>query len=386
MRKEKILSLIGVFSIFTLSVFTLALFCGCSNEAVNGEKDCLVEIETVVYSSEKLLNVTTPQNIKKFEYRATPLFEEDDDLETPTGKITGDTEGEWKSVRFQDETGEDAFIGKLRAVMGYYRQGRWEIELRALNADGDIVYTSTTGTVYFNANKRNAFSVELRGEHTTSVAAAKLNIVITGLETEENKALVPLFVYEYTDGVRKEISEGWTTRKVQDGVMEYTLYREDLEPGEVYCTLSLSTDGGSLQTAESFKTILINGSLTEITGTMESGAFIHTGFVITEDKSEVKGRIVAGEGVTESLDPQRHFIAVQSKDDAVFTFEQDASDTGGSDYTVTWYVDGVRIGEGVNLLFSRTQTAGNYLISAEVRRNEKVFTTDVVLVLMPEEV
>lgn len=360
-----------------LLVVLLIVLCSCSdgNEIHSDRAEVVLNME--VPYAEKLLSVDAPQNIKAFEYRATPEFEQDEDQAAYSQDIVGDTKGEWKSVRFQDSTGADATVGRLRAVMGYYQQGRWTIELRALNANGNIVYYGTTDTVYLNSNRVNAFTVSLHGVRTA--ANTQLKITFTGLETEEGKGMKPSLTLAYLDSTVKTITTGWTTKKIKDGVIEYSAVISNLDSGEVTGTLKLSTEGGEIQTAETFKTVLINGETTVVTGTLESGAFARPAFNITEDKSEVQGTIEAREGASKALTPQTFTMDVNTT--AKFAFVMDAAYDNGKAYSVKWYMAGSE--KSSDSVFAFTPTVpGNYSLTAAVTRGEKAYSTEAVIVVL----
>lgn len=360
-----------------LTGLILFVFVSCAGEkGINDKAEVTIEME--VPYGEKLLSVSAPSKITAFEYKATPGFVQDEDLDSFSQSIVGDTKGEWKSVRFQDKDGNDATVGKIRAVMGYYQQGRWTLEIRALNANGNVVYYGTTGTIYLNSNRVNAFSVEMHGVRSEETET-KLKITFTGLETEEGTGMRPAVTLRYLDNTTKTITEGWTEKKIKDGVIEYSTVIGNLDAGEITATVSLSTPGGVVQTAETFKTVLIDGETTVVTGTLESGAFDRPGFEIEEDKSEVKGSIEAGEGASKALAPQSFTMTVNTT--AVFTFVMDENADNGKAYSVKWYVAGIEQSTGNTYAFS-PDTPGNYYLTASVTRGEKAYSTEAVVVVM----
>ena len=366
--------MIPVFIFISLS---LLFFISCSDKS-NVTDKVEVTIEVEVPYSEKLLSVSAPSKITAFEYKATPGFVQDEDLDSYSQNIVGDTKGEWKSVKFQDKDGNNATVGRIRAVMGYYQQGRWTLEIRALNANGNVVYYGTTDTIYLNSNSTNAFSVSLHGVRNEKTET-KLKITFTGLETEENTGMKPSITLCYLDNTTKTITEGWIEKKIKDGVIEYSALIENLDAGEVTATIALSTGGGAVQTAETFKTVLIDGETTVVTGTLESGAFVRPGFDIEEDKSEVKGSIEVREGAEAALAP--HSFTMKANTSATFTFAMDKNADNGKSYTVKWYIAGVEKASGLSYTFSPA-TPGNYYLTAVVTRGEKIYSTEAVIVVL----
>lgn len=380
----------NAFIIF-LIILSFSFACvSCDNVAVEWEKEENGEVELVISSlEEKGLKINTPSTVKTFEYKATPYFEESEEYIALNGGIVGSTNGKWRSVIFQDANGEDATVGHLRASMGYYHAGRWEIEIRAKNANGNILFYGTTGKIYINKARKNAFIIALRGVKNAGGTTASLSATFTGLETTDGDGMIPYLRLTYLDGTILEwkgTTDGWEKNKVGNGRIKYNLEKQNLPSGEVDVYIALLLKNDSVNTAEAFKTILIEGEKTEITGTIESGAYISPSFDIKQDVSEIEGKIVSISGVKEKKDNQsgkRYFEAEPDKD-VSFKYEVENS----SDYTVSWYIDSVFQSQGKIFNFSSGilgYSGGNYTLTAVIERGEKTKSEEIKLVLIPEE-
>lgn len=388
-------------SIVLLSICLLIISCiPNTTETTEEEREkeddinsSTVELKVAVGEEEKGLEVYTPSEVVSFEYKATPYFEESESYITLFGGIVGSTNGKWHSVRFQDKDGNDATVGLLRASMGYFHAGRWEIELRAKNAKGSVVYYGTTGTVYINPARVNAFSVALHGIQSIGKNAT-LTLTFTGLETEENSGMIPYLRLKYLNGeiVEKNgISDGWTLKKIGNGRIEYALKLSHLSAGEVDAYVALKLKNGSVNTAEAFKTILIDGELTKVTGTLESAPYVTPSFDIKEDRSELDGTITTKDAtLIENANGKNAYKIQWSKDKTVsFTF-QPTGETASRNVTVKWYMDAVYKGEGTSFslaLKDLSTTGGNYTISALISSDgEKTVSKEVILIVLPTEV
>lgn len=153
--------------------------------------------------------VDVPSEIDKYQYRAIPLFGEKD---PQTDKWTGkDNDGlpifgsqfTWRKFNVSDD-------GRF-ATLGWYRQGYWRIELRALNKNGQVLMTGSTeetGDVYLQKGKDNIIRVTLHtddgdgreGENQSTgkiIFAFETNWLSNDIETQYIRIEVDKFT---TDG------------------------------------------------------------------------------------------------------------------------------------------------------------------------------------------
>ena len=102
---------------------------------------------------EKAIIVDVPEEIAIYQYRALPLFTVEST--EGDGTIFGE-QTTWKEFKVSDD-------GRL-ATMGYYRQGYWRFEIRALNKYRQVLYTGTTeqtGDVYLQKSKDNIIEIRM---------------------------------------------------------------------------------------------------------------------------------------------------------------------------------------------------------------------------------
>lgn len=402
MKKNKATAIISIVIFLILLFYICILLISCTPDTT-GEKEgessteedinsSIVEL-TVAVGEEKGLEVYTPSEIASFEYKATPFFKESESYIALFGGIVGSTNGEWHSVRFQDKDGNDSTVGHLRTSMGYFHSGRWEIELRAKNAKGNVVYYGTTGAVYINSARVNAFSVPLHGVQSIGENAT-LTLTFTGLETDENSGMIPYLRLKYLNGETVEkngYADGWSSKKVGDGRIEYSLNLTPISAGEVDVYIALRLSDGSVNTAEAFKTVLIDGELTKVTGTLESAPYVTPSFDIKEDKSEIDGTITAtGATMVENANGKNSYRTQWGKDKVVtFTFTP-TGETVNKDVTVKWYVDALYKAEGATFniaLKDLSASGGNYILSAIISRDgEKTISKEVIFTVLPTEV
>lgn len=369
----------GIKALFFTAICLVCLL-SCTNdissEHVNGHASLLLNI--TVPLEEKLLTVTVPGEVKSFVYRAIPLFEQDEDI---TGNIVGAKE-EWTPVMFYTEEGEESTVGHLRASMGWYASGAWEIEIKALNANGNTVYYGTTGKIYLNAGEKNGYEIELHGVQFEG-EYAELDISFTSLRTslEVENGPQPKVEITYTNGEKRQFSSLWTSTNTseEEGTVRHTIHIDSLPVGEAEVYITLSLPDGSAITSERLAILLINGETTFIEGTLETGEYINPSFSITQDKSEIKGKITAISGVTEeaSLSKTNRVFKSQLGQSATFSY---LVETGEKECdTYRWLVDSVEKGQTKEFVFSASDV-GQYTVTVIANRDEKTTSEEILVI------
>lgn len=356
---------------------TICLLCliSCSDD-INGHASLLLNITVPV--EEKLLTVTIPREIKTFVYRATPLFEQDADM---TGNIIG-AKSEWTPVFFYTEEGEESTVGHLKASMGWYSSGAWEIEIKALNANGNTVYYGTTGRIYLNAGEINGYEIELRGVQFEG-EYAELDISFTSLRTsvEVENGPQPKVELIYSNGETRQFSHWTSTNTSEEGTIRHTIHIDSLPAGEADVYIMLSLSDGSVITGERLAILLIGGEKSFIEGTLESGEYINPNFSITEDKSEIKGKITALRGVTEeiSLSSFNRVFRAQLGQSATFSYLVDEGERECDTYC--WLVDSIEKCQAKEFTFTPSDV-GQYTVTAIAHRGEKTTSEEILVVFM----
>lgn len=342
--------------------------------------DGLAELAMEVFSpvEEKLLEIWAPGKVKSFVYKATPTFVQDGDL---SNGIVGE-QTEWKTVKFYrvDDNVIDT-VGHLKASMGYYQPGRWEIEIMALNANGNPVYYGTTGTVYLNAGETNGFIVPLHG--VTSIGeSASLEVSFTGPRTAElaKDSPQPSMKIVWLDGTEREITTGWSSTNSSRGTVFHSIHLDNLPAGETKIIFTLTQPDGAVVTQETAAVLLVNGETTTVEGSIETGGYMDPSFEIEEDKSEIKVSVEIVEGAVkrpadpDGKSPQVFDVPVFGV--AKFNFFPE----GANADTWKWYVDGKEAGTGSILVFNK-KVPGTYQVTACVWRDEKTASEEFLVIV-----
>ena len=154
---QRIKNVLGVLLVLAL----VMLFVSCEAEAKVEEEKKQEEVDrtlveaTLSLEEQKGMTVIAPSEVDKYQYRAIPLFE---DEESGDGKIFGE-QLVWRDFTTIKE-------GRL-ATMGYFRQGYWRFEIRTLNKNGAVTMTGSTkedGDVYLQKGKDNIINVTLHSD------------------------------------------------------------------------------------------------------------------------------------------------------------------------------------------------------------------------------
>lgn len=349
-------------------------------ETAGGTGNALAEAEIMltVPAEEKLITVWVPGKVASFVYKATPKFVQDEDV---FNDITG-AQPEWTPVKFYTVTGEEETVGHIRASMGYYQPGEWEIEIMALNRSGNPVYYGTTGSVFLNAGELNGFMLELHGVQSIGSTAA-LDVTFTGPRVSENVSgsPKPKMVITWLEGNKREISSGWTSTVKTDGTIEHSIHLEGMPAGETEVLLATVMPDGSPVSEERIAVLLVNGETTIIEGTLETGEYTDPSFDIEEDKTEIKAsvRIVSGgtERAPDPYDGGERFFDVAKNATAVFSYDLD----GAEGQSWKWYVNGIQEGTEKTFRFMKTEP-GQYQVTAVTWRNEKTVSEEILVIVM----
>lgn len=359
-----------------ITIFAVALI-SCEQPKAQDNGYAVMEMTVDVPVEEKLLTVWAPGQVRSFVYKATPKFVQD-------GDVYNDIVGQrldWAPVTFYTSTGEEETVGHLRASMGYYQPGGWEIEIMALNAGGNPVYYGTTGHVYLNAGERNGFVLELHGVQSIG-SAASLDVTFSGPRVSEalGGSPKPVMDIKWLDGTTRRVGSGWTSTIQTDGTILHHIHIDNLPAGETDVVFSTVMPDGTIVTKETAAVLLINGETTTVEGTLETGSYIDPGFDIEEDKSEITAsiRIVSGgsERVHNPYDGGERFFDVAIGSAAVFSYDL----TGAEGDSWRWLVDGVQKGTGKTFTFTENDP-GQYQITAMTWRDEKTCSEEILVVV-----
>ena len=366
-----------------IAMAILATSCSQEPSAVpDGKAEVYMEILSPV--EEKLLEVWAPGKVKSFVYKATPGFVQDGDL---TSIIVGEQKN-WTPVTFQRvEDNVPDTVGHLKAVMGYYQPGRWEIEIMALNANGNPVYYGSTGTVYLNAGESNGFIVPLHG--VTSIGeSASIDVTFTGPRTSDQvtDSPRPSMKIKWLDGTERTISTGWTSTNASRGTVLHTIHVDNLPAGETDITFILTQADGAVVTSETAAVLLVNGETSTVEGSIETGEYMDPSFDITEDESEIEVVVRAESGATlqeaspDGKGPQVFEMELFTK--SCFSY----TPSGAPADKWRWYINGdLQLWKEDMFIFNET-IPGMYQVTACVWRGEKTASEDFIVIVKPKNV
>ena len=363
----------------------MVMVTSCSQEA-SGLPDGQAEVHMEIFSpmEEKLLEVWAPSKVKSFVYRATPGFVQDGDL---SSTIVGEQRN-WTPVTFRRvETDVPDTVGHLKAVMGYYQPGKWEIEIMALNANGNPVYYGSTGTVYLNAGESNGFIVPLHG--VTSIGeAASIDVTFTGPRTGDQVADSPhpSMKIKWLDGTERTIDSGWSSTNASRGTVLHTIHVDNLPAGETDITFILTQTDGAVVTSETVAVLLVNGETSTVEGSIETGEYMDPSFDITEDRTEIEVKVRAESGATlregspDGKGPQ--VFELEAFTEACFSY----TPSGDPGDIWKWYVNGdLHFWTSDRFRFNEV-IPGMYQLTACVYREEKTASEDFIVIVKPKAV
>lgn len=349
----------------------------CEQPKVQDNGYAVMEMTVDVPVEEKLLTVWAPGQVRSFVYKATPKFTQDADI---YNDIVGQ-QLDWTPVKFYTSTGEEETVGHLRASMGYYQPGGWEIEIMALNSGGNPVYYGTTGHVYLNAGERNGFILELHGVQSIG-STASLDVTFSGPRVSEslNGSPKPVMDIKWLDGTTRHVDSGWSSTIQTDGTILHHIHIDNMPAGETDVVFSTVMSDGTVVTKETTAVLLINGETTTVEGTLETGSYIDPGFDIEEDKSEITAsiRIVSGgsERPYNPYDGGERIFDVSVGSTAVFSYDL----TGAEGDSWRWLVNGLQTGTNKTFIFTENDP-GQYQITAMTWRDEKTCSEEILVVV-----
>lgn len=249
-------------------------------------KDPVLASLVIEFTEFKNLEVESPADIDRVEYRAVPLFEKP---EIEAGLVG--SQPEWTHVR------TDAYG---RAELGYFTQGHWHIYVRCFNADGNLIYTGDTD-VYLREGGRNLVEITLSfvwketALSTLDVSFSTTEIVDAGLINVHPIARM----FGIKDGrivSSADLSFEWHKESIENGQIRISGRLENLPQGRYMMSVDLYREDGKYITGQAVNLTLVAGSETFVRGSLEGGEYTEASFDISEDLSSFTGTLTVTGG------------------------------------------------------------------------------------------
>lgn len=310
--------------LFALIVLmTLVAFVSCDGDKAVDESRGLAQVTMNVES--KALVASVNDGISSYQFKATPNFSYGAD-ETIYGTVS-----DWRDITVASGT----------AHLGYYSQGSWTFEIRALSAES-VVVASGSATVYLKAGAENTVAITIANDTGSGESAGSVHFIIETSDlgnpidiqiisqlVEAADELGDAFEYEgihwtsytYEDMNNEEnnaifsndeLDPTWTAGNYPEwyrngvqfplGRLMYVGTIDNVPSGSYVFTVRLSNHvTGSMIAGQMIAIRVIDDTTTNVTGTMISGDFVAGVLTITAPGTiagTISGETVLSTGIS----------------------------------------------------------------------------------------
>lgn len=310
----------------------------------------------------KPLEVDSPKDVVSYKYKATPLVKEGAHSENAFGTC------DWTEV----------IVEQKKASLGYFEPGYWTIEVRGYNKYGAAIAQGQT-EVYLRKGLGNAVVINLTysGDGLLGESSLELSFSAVAQEEIQNEFVPHVYFTEVSwdgsvsTGVRQELDITWQ-RATNNNVIQYEgKGTKDMGQCAGILEVALLGPNDSYISSQSMLCAFVSGAVTKVTGYLEGGAYIPCSFVVTEDKTEIKGLIEVPKA--NKRDDNTFNAGVNEEVTLKFT----SSDSRIS--SVIWYVDGVKKAEGTSVTLSFGTSLGQHEVTCTVFSEDKQKTAKATL-------
>lgn len=288
---------VAIFLLYSVLAFALISCSAGITGPEHGKNEEIPEITTdpktpvlaslsLEFSEFKNLEVVSPADIDRVEYRAIPLFE------TP--------EVEAGLVGNQPNWTEITPDGYGRVNLGYFTQGHWHVYVRCFNPEGSMIYTGDCD-VYLRKGGRNLIEITLSFVwEETALSSLDVSFTTTEIVDEGLINAHPIArMFGIKDGQiisSTDLPFDWTKESIENGQIRISGRLENLPQGRYMMSIDLYRADGKFITGQAVNLTLVAASETVVRGALEGGEYTESSFKISEDLNEFSGNLIVTGG------------------------------------------------------------------------------------------
>ncbi len=314
----------------------LIILCSCSQQV----EEASPYAHVVASTQTKALQSTDLSAFTRWEFKAEPLFEDND--------VYGAVRT-WRTISIEDDS----------ADLGYYTPGEWNFSVRGFNSQDQVVGEGESGGVFLSTDSDNLVSIHVH----SSLGEGKGDVYVdVSMQTLPNLtftvAYAPVTFEDGTAVIGATVdAPPRFYRSTSSGRSVWQGYVKDLDSGTYVFYISVEDSEGTTIAGEAVEAKVLPGIRTDIEGSLTPGSFVLSNMSITT-YGTIRGRIVS-----EDFDGESGCTVIPPDD--VRTTLSWENEYGVEPASFRWFVDGKRqAGEtSSTFVFQPANGVGDYTVS-----------------------